>query len=91
MFVLCKKKCGVLQEKVFLEIFQNSQEITCAWVLFLMKLQAIGSACNFIKKETLVQDFSCELSEIFKNTIFTEHFRNTASGCAIKHPAIVFV
>ena len=24
--------------------------------------------CNFIKKETLAQVFSCEFSEIFKNT-----------------------
>ena len=29
---------------------------------------------NFIRKETLAQVFSCEFSEIFKNTFFTEHF-----------------
>ena len=29
--------------------------------------------CNFIKKETLVQVFSCEFWEIAKNTFFTEH------------------
>ena len=34
---------GVLQEKVFLEILQNSQENTCARVSFLIKLQAWGS------------------------------------------------
>ena len=33
---------GVLQEKVFLEISQNSQENTCARVSFLIKLQASG-------------------------------------------------
>ena len=33
---------GVLQEKVFLEIWQNSQEITCARVSFLITLQASG-------------------------------------------------
>ena len=27
-------------------------------------------ACNFIKKETLVQVFSCDFCEIFKNTFF---------------------
>ena len=27
-------------------------------------------ACNFIKKETLAQVFSCEFCEIFKNTYF---------------------
>ena len=30
-------------------------------------------ACNFIKKDTLAQVFSCELCEISKNTFFTEH------------------
>ena len=39
---------------MFLEIPQNSQE----------------STCNFIKKETLAQVFSCEFSEITKNTFF---------------------
>ena len=36
-------------------------------------------ACNFIKKDTLAQVFSCEFCEIFKNTFFTEHLRLTAS------------
>ena len=40
---------------MFLEISQNSQENTCA------------QACNFIKKETLEQVFSCEFCEISKN------------------------
>ena len=38
-----------------------------------------GGACNFIKKETLAQVFSCEFLEISKNTFFTEHVRTTAS------------
>ena len=29
-----------------------------------------GGACNFIKKETLAQVFSCEFCEISKNTFF---------------------
>ena len=37
-------------------------------------------ACNFIKKETLAQVFSCEFCEISKNTFFTEHLRVAASG-----------
>ena len=49
--------CSV--KKVFLEISQNSQENTCARVSFL------------IKNETLAQVFSCEFSEISKNTFFT--------------------
>ena len=35
--------------------------------------------CNFIKKETLAQVFSCEFCEISKNTFFTEHLRATTS------------
>ena len=33
--------------------------------------------CNFIKKETLAQVFSCEFCEISKNTFFTEHLWTT--------------
>ena len=32
-----------------------------------------GQTCNFIKKETLAQVFSCEFCEISKNTFFKEH------------------
>ena len=39
-----------------------------------------ASACNFIKKETLVQVFSCEFCEIFMNIYFEEHLGTTASG-----------
>ena len=42
------QKCSF--KKVFLEIWQNSQENTCARVSFLMKLQVKASI--FIKKET---------------------------------------
>ena len=38
-----------------------------------------GQACNFIKKESLTQVFSCEFCKNFKNTFFTEHLRATAS------------
>ena len=58
-------RCSV--KKVFLKILQNSQENT-------------GDTCNFIKKETLAQVFSCEFCEIFKNTLFTGHPWTTASG-----------
>ena len=63
-------------EKVFLKFLQNSLENTCARASFLIKLQALGlQPCNFIKKETLAQGFSCELCEISKNTLFAEHLR----------------
>ena len=60
------RRCSI--KKVFLEISQNSQENTCARNHFLIKLQA--KAWNFIKKESLTQMFSCEISKIFKNTFF---------------------
>ena len=49
---------------MFLEISQNSQENTYVRVSFLIKLQA----CDFIKKETLAQLFSCEFCEISKKS-----------------------
>ena len=55
---------------LLLEISHNSQEKTCAKISFLI---------NFIKKKALAQVFSCEFSEIFKNTFFTEHLRATSS------------
>ena len=55
---------------MFLKILQSLQENTCARVSFLIKL--LAEACNLIKKETLAQLFSCELSEILKTTFFKE-------------------
>ena len=48
---------------------KNSQENTCAR----------GANCNFIKKESLAQVFSCEFFEICKSTFLTEHLWATAS------------
>ena len=47
-------RCSV--KKVILKISQNSQKAP------------MSEACNFIKKETLAQVFSCEFCEILKNT-----------------------
>ena len=58
---------------------KNSQENTCARVSFLINLQA---ACNFIKRETLVQVFSCEFCQISESTSFTEHLWTTTSVAA---------
>ena len=44
----------------------NSQENTCARDFFLKKSQA----CNFIKKNSLVQVFSYEFGEISKDIFF---------------------
>ena len=51
------------EKAVFLEISENSQENTCARVSFLIKL--LAEACNFIKKETLVHIFFCEVLQNF--------------------------
>ena len=64
---------GILWEKVFLEIWQNSQENTCARVSFSIKKDLQPKACNFIEKKTLPQVFSCEFCQVSKNTFFTEH------------------
>ena len=56
-----------------LESFLIKLQADAARVSFLIKLQA--EACNFIKKETLAQVFSCELCETSKNTFFIEHLR----------------
>ena len=60
------QRCSV--KKLFLKIPQNSQENTRTRVSLLIKLQSPASVCNFIKKETLLQVFSCEFCEISTNT-----------------------
>ena len=64
-------------KKVFLEISQSSQQKNMCQSLFFNKVA--GFACNFIKKEALVQVFSCEFREISKNTFFTKDLWLTAS------------
>ena len=60
-----------------LKISQNWQENSCAIVSLLIKFQA--EACNFIKKETLAQVFSCEFCEMFENIFLTEQLQVRAS------------
>ena len=57
-------RCSI--KKVFLKISQDSLENTRVGVSFLIRLQA----CNFIKKETATQVFSCKFCKIFKNIFF---------------------
>ena len=52
-------------------------------VLVFLIFKVLPKACNFFKKETLTQVFSCEFCEISKNTFFTEHLWTTASGIMI--------
>ena len=61
---------------MFLENWQNSEKNTCARVSFLINCRP--QACNFIKKETLAQVFSCGFCQISANTFF---YRRPLDGC----------
>ena len=63
----CSVRKGVLRN-----LAKLTEKYLCQ-SFFLIKLQA--EACNFNKKETLAQVFSCKFCEISKNTFFTEHLR----------------
>ena len=63
---------------------QILQQITCVKVSFLIKLQA--ETCNFIKKETLVQVFSCEFSEMIRNTF---SYRTPPVAASVHHFAVI--
>ena len=45
-----------------------------------MKKGVLRNFTKFIKKDSLVQVFSCEFCEISKNAFFIEHHRTTASA-----------
>ena len=57
--------CSV--KKVFLEIWQNALENTCARASFLIKLQA---SATLLKKRPWHRCFSWEFCEISKNSFF---------------------
>ena len=67
-------RCSV--KKMFLEILQNSQENICARVSFLIKLQA----CNFIKKQALVQVFPVNFAKFLR----TPFLQNTSWRVLLK-------
>ena len=52
-------------------------------------LEISQQVCNFIKKETLAQVFSCEFCEISKNTFFTEHLRLLLAETIVSHEEFV--
>ena len=70
------RKCSV--KKAVLENFGKFTRKHLCQSLFFN--EAAGTACNFIKKETVTQVFFCEFSEIFKNTFLTEQLCTTASA-----------
>ena len=54
--------------------------LSIQYVLFYSNVKQSANFCNFIKKETLAQVFSCEFCEISKNTFFAEHLWATGFG-----------
>ena len=58
------RRCSI--KKVFLKKFRKIHRKNLCQSLFLIKLQT--EICNFTKKETLAQVFSCEFCEISKST-----------------------
>ena len=73
--MLSRKDTTYLQENettLFL-----SFELSLALVMTVKdnRFAQVFSACNFIKKETLAQMFSCKFCEISKNTFFEQHLR----------------
>ena len=76
---LCRsshQKCSV-KKGVLRNVAKFTGNHLCQSIFF----NKVAGACNFIKKETLAQVFSCEFCEISKNTFFTEHVWATASYC----------
>ena len=64
--------CRCFSKQLFLKTEQYSQENTCVGISLFGKVAGLQS-CNFVKKETLAQMFSCEFCKISKNTFFKEH------------------
>ena len=67
------QKCSV--KKVFLNISQNLQKtpVLSSWK------RLWPQSCNYIKKETLAQVFSCKFCKILKNNYFNRTSLTAAS------------
>ena len=68
---------------MFLKIWQNSHENTCAGVSLsrsLLSLSRSPRSHATLLEKTPAQVFSCEFCEIFKNTFLTELLRMPASN-----------
>ena len=72
--------CSV--KKLLLEISQKFVEKHLCQSIFFNKVA--DAACNFIKKETLAQVFSCQFCEISKNSFFYRTPLMAASGITLK-------
>ena len=79
MFIVFNHRRCSLRKGVLRHIAKFTGKHLCQRLFFNKVVGLRPQACNFIKKETLAQVFSCEFCEISKDTFFTEHFQATAS------------
>lgn len=76
-------KIGNYQALNWVQLFLSFQRVVikqCSEAVTRMWSVKRVSACNFIRKETPVQVFTCEFNKILENTCFTEHLRALASN-----------
>ena len=64
-------------KKVFLKISQNSQEKTCVGVYILINLHTSG--LQLYQKRDSEKGVFLWIQRVFKNNVFSEHLRTTAS------------
>ena len=72
-----------------LKNFVNFTGKHLCWSLFFNKVTGL-QACNFIKKETPMQVFFCEICEIFKNTFFHRTPLVVTSAKRSKYAKMIF-
>ena len=70
------QRCSV-RKSVLRNLAKFKEKHQCHSLFFNKVVDLMPEACNFIKKETLAQVFSCEFCEISKSTFFTEHLWTT--------------
>ena len=64
-------------QKQPLEVLFKKEQVAGSGLQLYLKRDSGTGACNFIKKETLAQVFSCEFYEISKKIFFAEHLWTT--------------
>ena len=67
-FMHCKRNYMKIQKQSFANVLQNFIRKQLRWNFFLIKLKSLSLATLW--KKTPTQVFSCEISEVFKNTFF---------------------
>ena len=74
------RRCSV--KKMSLEIFQDSQENTCARVSFFNKVACLSPA-TLLKKSLWYRCLPVNFAKFLRTHFFTEHLRTTASEWTI--------